>query len=462
MKWHFERRWALRRLRVVRQLLTESMLLASIGGTLGVAFAFLALRGMLAIHPPSVPRIEEVSIDGGVLVYSLLISAAVGILFGMVPAIEAARVDVNDGLRERSSAASLGFGRHRSALVITETALATILLIGTGLALQSLWSLRGVEFGFVPENVLTFRIAAPAQFSGQRIAEFYRQVAERMQAVPSVQSAAVARDLPMSGTNPSMPIVVEGKNPDPVQGEIVTRYRAVGEDYFHTLQIPMLQGRAFNVRDTASAPAVAIVSESLARKYWPGENPVGKRLKPDFKGSPWCTVVGVAGDVRHWGADVDTEPTACYPDTQVPDSIRPLLEANMGIAIRSNLGGSVLLHSIRAAVADVDQNVPVYDVKTMDSMVADAGSLRRFDLSLLVTFSGLALALAAIGFTRSWLIRFPSAPRRLAFASRWAHVRRMYSVLFCSRAPALRLPELWLEWLRRSSCEKSWRVFCTG
>jgi len=384
-------------LRVVRQLLTESMLLASIGGTLGVAFAFLALRGMLAIHPPSVPRIEEVSIDGGVLVYSLLISVAVGILFGMVPAIEAARVDVNDGLRERSSTTSLGFGRHRSALVITETALATILLIGTGLALQSLWSLRGIELGFVPENVLTFRIAAPAQFSGQRIAEFYRRVAERLQAVPGVQSAAVARDLPMSGTDPSMPIVVEGKNQDPVQGEVVTRYRAVGEDYFHTLQIPMLQGRAFNIRDTASAPAVAIVSESLARKYWPGENPVGKRLKPDFKSSPWCTVVGVAGDVRHWGADVDTEPTAYYPYTQVPDTIRSLLEANMAIAVRSSLGESALLHSIRAALADVDQNVPVYEVKTMDSMVADAGSLRRFDLSLLVTFSGLALALAAIG-----------------------------------------------------------------
>jgi putative ABC transport system permease protein len=352
---------------------------------------------MLATHPPSVPRIEEVSIDGGVLVYSLLISVAVGILFGMVPAIEAARVDVNDGLRERSSATSLGFGRHRSALVITETALATILLIGTGLALQSLWSLRGIELGFVPENVLTFRIAAPAQSSGQRIAEFYRQVAERMQAVPGVLSAAVARDLPMSGTDPSMPIVVEGKNPDPVQGEVVTRYRAVGEDYFHTLQIPMLQGRAFNIRDTASAPAVAIVSESLARKYWPGENPVGKRLKPDFKGSPSCTVVGVAGDVRHWGADVDTEPTAYYPYTQVPDTIRPLLEANMAIAVRSSLGGSVLLHSVRSAVAGVDPNVPVYEVKTMDSMVADAGSLRRFDLSLLVTFSGLALALAAIG-----------------------------------------------------------------
>ncbi len=383
--------------RVVRQLLTESVLLASAGGALGIAVAFLALRGMLAIHPPSVPRIEEVSIDGTVLAYSLLISVVVGILFGMAPAIEALRVDVNDGLRERGSATNQGFGRSRSMLVITETALACILLIATGLALKGLWLLRSVELGFVPNGVLTFRIAAPRQFTGQRISQFYQQVAERIQSVPGVQSAAVARDLPMSGTDPSMPIVVEGKNPVPVHGEIVTRYRAVGEDYFHTLQIPMLQGRAFNELDTASAPEVAIVSESLARKYWPGENPVGKRLKPDFKGSSWCTVVGVVGDIRHWGADVDIEPTAYYPYTQIPDTIRQLLEANMAVAIRSTLGESDLLHSIRAAVADVDKNVPVYEVKTLDSMVTDSGSLRRFDLSLLGMFSGLALALAAIG-----------------------------------------------------------------
>ena len=329
--------------RVVRQLLTESVLLASAGGALGIAVAFLALRGMLALHPPTLPRIEEVSINGSVLAYSLLISVAVGILFGMAPAMEAARVDVNDGLRERGSATSQGFGRNRSMLVITETALACVLLIGTGLALKGLWSLRSVELGFIPTHVLTFRIAAPSQLTGQRIAQFYQQVAERIQAVPGVQSAAVARDLPMSGTDPSMPIVVEGKSPVPIQGEIVTRYRAVGEDYFHTLQIPMLQGRAFDVRDTASAPAVAIVSESLARKYWPGENPVGKRLKPNFQGSSWCTVVGVVGDIRHWGADVDIEPTAYYPYTQIPDTIRPLLEANMGIAIRATLGESDLL-----------------------------------------------------------------------------------------------------------------------
>ncbi len=159
----------------------------------------------------------------------------------------------------------------------------------------------------------------------------------------------------------------------------------------------MLQGRAFDEHDSAEALPVAIVSESLARKYWPGESPLGKRLTPAFKGSVWCSVVGVAGDVRHWGADQDIEPTAYYPYAQIPDSIRPLLEANMGIAARSRIGEDNLLRSIRAAVASVDRDVPVYEVKTMDSMVTDAGSLRRFDLSLLGAFSLLALSLAAIG-----------------------------------------------------------------
>lgn len=384
-------------LRVARQLLTESVLLASIGGALGVGLAFLALRGLLAIHPPSVPRIEEIGIDGGVLVYSLLISIVVGILFGLAPAVEAARLDVNEGLRESGRTTSRGFGKHRSILVITETALASILLIGTGLALQGLWSLHGVDLGFVPKDVLTFRIAAPSQLTGQRIPEFYRQVAERIQALPGVQSVAVARNVPMSGTDPSMPITVEGKNAVPKEGETISRYRAVGGDYFRTLQIPLLHGRSFGEGDTASAPAVAIVSESLAKQYWPGEDAIGKRLKPNFKGSQWCTVVGVVGDVRHWGADVDTEPTAYYPYTQIPDTILQLLEDNMTIAIRSNAGENTLLPAVRSAAADIDKSVPVFEAKTMDSMVADAGSLRRFDLSLLGMFSGLALILAAIG-----------------------------------------------------------------
>jgi putative ABC transport system permease protein len=322
---------------------------------------------------------------------------AVGILFGIAPAIEAARVDVNESLREHGGSSSRGFGRNRSVLVITETALACMLLIGTGLALRSLWSLKSVELGFVPEQVLTFRIAAATQLSGARISDFYHDVAERVRALPGVQSAAIARDLPLGGTDPSMPIDTEGKTPSPVQGDIVTRYRAVDEDYFRTLQIPLLEGRAFSGQDTATSSPVAIVSESLARKYWPGESAVGKRIKPRFTGSSWCVVVGVSADVRHWGADVVTEPTAYYPYTQVPDSMRALIEANMGVAVRSRLPQNELLHSIKAAVASVSAQVPVYDVKTMESMVADSDSLRDFDLLLLGGFSLLALGLAAVG-----------------------------------------------------------------
>ena len=208
-------------LRIIRQLLTESVLLAGAGGAIGIAIAFLLLHGILAIHP-AVPRIEQTGIDGAVLAYSLLVSVLVGILFGLAPAIEATRVDVNDGLREHGNSTSRGFGRHRSILVITETALACMLLVGTGLALRSLWSLRSIKLGFAPEHVLTFRIAAPSQLTGSRISDFYHDVVERVRALPGVESAAVARDFPLSGTDPSTPIDTEGKTPAPVQGEIVT------------------------------------------------------------------------------------------------------------------------------------------------------------------------------------------------------------------------------------------------
>jgi putative ABC transport system permease protein len=383
--------------RIVRQLLTESVLLAGAGGAAGIAIAFLVLRAVLALHPPQVPGIEQTSIDGAVLAFSVLVSMAVGILFGLAPAIEAARIDVNESLREQASSGRRGFGRQRSLLVIAETALSCMLLIATGLALRSLWSLRSVELGFVPRNVLTFRVAAPSRLGSPGLPDFYRQMVEQIRAVPGVESAAVARDFPLGGADPSTPILTEGKSPTPVPGEIVTRYRAVGDDYFHTLQIPLLQGRAFGPGDTVSSPAVAIVSESLAREYWPGENAVGKRLKPKIAGSSWYVVVGVAADVRHWGADVAIEPTAYYPYSQVPESTRSLVEANMGIAIRSRMAQAELIKSIDAAVAKVNQGVPVYGVKTMDSMLSDSGSLRNFDLWLLTAFSLLALSLAAVG-----------------------------------------------------------------
>jgi putative ABC transport system permease protein len=194
-----------------------------------------------------------------------------------------------------------------------------------------------------------------------------------------------------------MPITIEGTPPPPSQIPIVTRFRAVGPAYFAGLQTSLLSGREFGDDDTATSTKVAVVSQSLAKLYWPGQGAIGKRLKPQMPGSGWYTVVGVAADVRHWAADVtDVEPTAYYAYTQIPESFLPLLEGNMSVAVRSRVGGDVL-GPIRAAVGEVDKTVPLYQVQTMDQMVADAGSLRRFDMWLIGSFAGLALILAAMG-----------------------------------------------------------------
>jgi putative ABC transport system permease protein len=384
------------RLRMIRQLLTESVLLAMVGGVLGLGLAWVALKILLAIHPSSIPSVDAITMDGTVLAYTALLCGVVGILFGIAPAWEGSRVKVSEALKEGMRGSSGGLGKHRVVLVITETALASILLIGAGLSLRSLWRTESVDPGFNPSGVLTFRVAAPAQFSGERIPLFYQQVLDRVRALPGVQSVVLARNLPVSGVDPSMAISIEGTPPPPSQVPVVTRLRSVGPDYFSGLQTPLLSGREFSEHETAASPKVAIVSESLAKLYWPKQNALGKRLKPEMPGGEWCTVVGVAADVRHWAADVDIEPTAYYPYTQVPAAFLPLLEGNMSIAVRSQ-NSAGLLSSIRAAVGDVDKTVPVYQVKNMEDMVEESGSLRRFDMWLIGAFAGLALILAAVG-----------------------------------------------------------------
>jgi len=384
------------RMRVIRQLLTESVLLSLMGGLLGLGLAWFAVKALVAFHPSSIPSVNTIGIDATVLVFTALLCGIVGIVFGVAPALEGSKVNVSEALKEGARGSSGGFGKHRVILVVTETALASILLIGAGLSLKSLWRAESVDPGFNPAGELTFRVAAPSQFKGEQIPLFYQQVLERVRVLPGVQTAVLARNLPMSGTDPSMPIAIEGTPPPPSQVPVVTRFRAVGPDYFSGLQTSLLGGREFSEHDTAAAPKVAIVSESLAKLYWPKENALGKRLKPELTGGEWCTVVGVAADVRHWAADVDVEPTAYYPYTQVPEAFLPLLEGSMTIAVRSrNAAG--LLSSIRSAVADVDKTVPIYDVKSMEAMVADSGSLRRFGMWLIGAFAALALTLAALG-----------------------------------------------------------------
>ena len=383
------------RWRMIRQLLTESVLLAAMGGMVGVGLAFLAIKALAIAHPPSIPSADAVAINFEVLAYTALLCGVVGILFGIAPAWQGSKTNVSETLKEGTRGSSGGFGKQRALLVITETALASILFIGAGLSLRSLWHAETVNPGFNPEKVLTFRIAAPAQFSGERLPLFYQQVLDRIRVLPGVQTAVLARNLPMSGIDPSMPIAIEG-TPPPSDNPIVTRLRAVGPEYFSSLQTPLLSGREFTESDTTTSLKVAVVSQSLANLNWPNENAIGKRIKPAMPGGEWFVVVGVAGDVHHWAADVDIEPTAYYPYTQMPPAFLPLLEGSMSIAVRSQSPAG-LLSSIRAAVSEVDKSVPVYEVQRMEEMVADSGSLRRFDMWLIGGFAGLALVLAAVG-----------------------------------------------------------------
>jgi putative ABC transport system permease protein len=384
------------RLRMIRQLLTESVLLAIMGGVLGVGLAWIAIRWLRLTHPSSIPSADAIAMDPTVLVYAAILCGVVGILFGIAPAWVGSNTSLSETLKEGARGSSGGLGKHRAVLVVIETALALMLFIGAGLSLRSLWHAETVNPGFNPEGVLTFRVAAPSEFSGERIPVFYQQVADRLRALPGVQSAVLARNLPMSGTDPSMPIEIEGTQPPPSEIPIVARLRAIGPDYFNGLETSLFSGREFTEHDTAASPHVAIVSQSLAKLYWPNENALGKRVKPAMPGGDWFVVVGVAADVHHWAADVDIEPTAYYPYNQMPPAFLPLLEGSMSFAVRSQTSAG-LLSSIRTAVGDIDKTVPLYDIKGMEEMVEESGSLRRLDMWLIGAFAGLALALAAVG-----------------------------------------------------------------
>jgi putative ABC transport system permease protein len=382
--------------RIVRQLLTESMLLAVLGGLLGIALAKVGLKLLVTLHPSSVPQVETISLDGFTLLFTLIICLPVAILFGIAPALATAKVDVSNAMRESSRGSSGSMGKHRAALVISETALASILLIGAGLSLKSLWHVSQVDPGFNPANLMTFKVARPASAEAQP-EEFYRRVAEKIGTLPGVEMVALGRDIPLGGTDPSMPVAADGKAAQVTDGQVVTRLRVIGPGYFKAFQTPMLRGRELTESDTATGQSVVVISQSLAQRYWPEGEPIGHRIKPNIADAPWYTVVGVAADVRHQGLDSDVEPTAYYPLTQMPKSTVSLVSRYSTVVIRTRGHITGLTESVRKAVASVDKTVAIYSIQTVDDMLSDAGSLRRFDMWLLGGFAGLALALAAIG-----------------------------------------------------------------
>ncbi len=382
------------RWRVLRQLLTESVLLGLVGGLLGLGLATLGVRLLTKLEQLKIPRVHEIGLDWRVLGFTLGLSVLTGVLFGLMPAWQATRADLHETLKEGGrTGASLTRGWLRSAFVVLETALALMLLIGAGLLMRSFWRLQQVNPGFAPQNLLTLSVALPDRYrEPHQRASFYQQALEEIRRLPGVQSAGAVSVLPLSGTNSSGSFRIEGRevpsNQSPPHGD---RWSATA-GYFETMKIPLVRGRFFSERDAADAPGVTIIDETMARKYWPNEDPLGKRIS--FEGPPdnrrWREIVGIIGHVKH--KDLEGESRVQY---YIPHLQRS--QGSMFLAVRTSGTPTEQAPAVRNVIKNLDKDLPVFRVMAVEQLVADSMTLRRFTLTLLGIFAVIALVLATVG-----------------------------------------------------------------
>jgi predicted permease len=388
------------RAHLLRQLLTESVLLALCGGLLGILLSVVSVKWMHVLGTKSIPRLQDVGIDGSVLLFTLLLSGFSGILFGLAPALRASRLDWNSALKDTSRAsvgtnAIWGHGNHlRRLLVISELALSVVLLIGAGLLIRSFYRLQNVQPGFHPQNVLTFDLTLTGKRYGdkQLILNTYRQLWDRLEHLPGVSASGGITSLPLSQAFAWTPITVEGRTPLPGEQFLNADERIVGGHYFQAMGIPLRRGRFFNEQDDLSKPRVVLVDEYMAEQLWPGQDPVGKRihiveLKSD---DPWQTVVGVVGRVKQDALDSDPRIAFYLPHTQFPSRA-------LTVALHSGSDPAALVSAVRTELRTLDPDLPIYYVRTMQQRVDESLARRRFSMLLLGVFAGVALVLATIG-----------------------------------------------------------------
>jgi putative ABC transport system permease protein len=382
------------RWRIMRQLLIESLLLAIVGGALGFVLSLWALHLLLTAIPIDLPFWMNFGIDVRVLGFTVAITLLTGLIFGAAPALQTSRVDLNDTLKEGGRGTVGARGRSRSILVVTEIALSLVLLVGAGLMIQSFMRLRRVNIGLDAKNVLTTTFILPmAKYrEGDQRAAFFKQLVERVRSLPGVQGASATATLPLSGGNWGRSLTVEGYPVLPVGQAPMIQHTVVTPGYFRTMGIPLLYGRDFTDADTKDKPGVTIVDERLARAYWPNENPVGKRIRfgPPENNEPWHTIVGVAGTVRHERMQEDTNESVYLPHLQIPVN-------GLSLVTRTTSNPHDLIGAIRREAAQLDPDLPVSEVATMEEVVDESIWQPRLYAMLFAVFAGVALLLALIG-----------------------------------------------------------------
>jgi putative ABC transport system permease protein len=392
--------------RLIRQLLTESALLAVVGGVLGLVLAAWGSHLLILAAPPSIPRLESVSVDGRVLAFTAAVSLLAGLLFGVAPAIHSVGMNVNRSLAEGGRGGTGGRPRQRlrRGLVVGQIALALMLVSASGLLVQSFRRLRQVDPGFDPEHVLTARVdLGPVRYQGNRdIWGFYRELVRRVAALPGVQSAAIARALPMTGRLDigDWSFVREGHYSIPITPADRSHadWQVVTPDYFRTMRIPVRAGRAFDERDVIGAPGVIIVNQALASEVWPQGDAIGKRvlLGGGSIDSVWRTVVGMVGDVRHRGLDAAARPEIYLPEAQYPAGTGTAARS-LYLAIRTVGDPSALANPLRSTLRGLDPDVPLAEVQTLEQALGSWAAERRLTMLVVSCFAMLALTLGAIG-----------------------------------------------------------------
>jgi putative ABC transport system permease protein len=383
--------------RLVRQLMTESVLVSAIGGLIGLGLAAWGVDLLIASAPDSIPRIQEVGVDARVAGFTALVSLATGLLFGLAPALRASRAPLNDALKEGGRAGGGVHGFAGRALVVSEVALSLVLLIAAGLLIHSFTRLQDVAPGFDSSRLLTFRLSLPESryTTFQKGQSFFDEFFTGLRRSPGVRSVGAINALPFSGLGGSRTFHIEGREEKRPEDQTEEQLRIVTDGYFAAMGIPIVAGREFTDRDALNQPRVAVVNDAMAKKHWPHESPIGKRVSFSTNEPHWYEIVGVAGNIKHRALEAADRPELYVPYRQplfAGWTVRP-----MYVIARTSADPASTVAIARHEVARVDRDQPISDVRTMDERIGRSLSSRRFNMVLLALFAGLALTLAAVG-----------------------------------------------------------------